>query len=131
MKKTWLVHKGNKTGTFKFNQYNEVKQDWKQKVVTTVRNVGFTAVDACYFNYLVVENTRKRDPSNIISSSIKFIEDGLSEAGVIPNDGWNNVLGITNYFTHQTTHEEGVFLVMTDVMLMPCTMMELYGQSKR
>ena len=131
MKKTWLVHKGTKPGTFKFNQYNEVKQDWKQKVVTTVRNVGFTAVDACYFNYLVVENTRKRDPSNIISSSIKFIEDGLSEAGVIPNDGWNNVLGITNYFTHQPLHEEGVFLVMTDVMLMPCTMMELYGQSKR
>lgn len=112
MKKTWLVHAGKKIGTFKFNKYNEVKQDWKQKVVKVVREVGYTPVEACYFSYLVVEKTRKRDPSNVAASSVKFIEDGLIEAGVIPNDGWDNVLGINTYWTLERKGEAGVRLIM-------------------
>lgn len=114
MKKTWLVHAGNKPGTYRFNKYNQVKQEWKQKVVTTVKQVGFNSVEACYFTYLVVEKTRKRDPSNFSSSAVKFIEDGLTEAGVIPNDGWDNVLGISTYWKLDRKGDAGVFLLMTD-----------------
>lgn len=131
MKRTWLVHSGKKPGTYRFNKYNQVKQDWSKKVETVVAQEGFETVEACYFTYIVVEKTRKRDPSNICSSSAKLIEDGLIKAGVIPNDGWNNVLGICNYWVHEPKGTAGVLVLMTDVVIMPCTAMELYGQSKR
>jgi hypothetical protein len=131
MKKTWLVHKGKKPGQFKFNKYNQIKQDWTQKVVNVVKSTGFCPTEASYFCYLVVEKTRKRDPSNVFSSACKFIEDGLMEAGVIPNDGWNNVLGIATYIKHEPLGEAGVYLVMSDAYIMPCTMDTFYANAKR
>ena len=40
---------------------------------------------------------RKKDPSNI-SYAVKFIFDGLEMAGVIENDGWKQISGITHKF---------------------------------
>jgi len=131
MKKTWLVRKGDKPGTNRYNKYNSVKQDWKAKVVKVVKEVGHTTVTACYFAYMVVEKTRKRDPSNIAASSVKFIEDGLTEAGVIPNDGWDNVLGINTYWRLERKGEAGVFVVMSDLVLMPCTMETIYESQRQ
>lgn len=129
MKKTWLVHKGKQPGTFRFNQYNKVKQDWKQKVVNVVRETGFVPVESCHFSYLVVEQTRKRDPDNICSSAIKFISDGLVDAGVIPNDGWKNVMGISNYW--RQGKKPGVFLLMTDMVVLPLSMNEIYDSQRQ
>ena len=131
MKKSWLVHKGKNPGTFKFNKYNEIKSDWKAKVVKIVKEAGFTPVESCYFAYLVVEKTRKRDPDNICSSAIKFISDGLTEAGVIPNDGWDNVLGINTYWRHEPKGEPGVFVLMTNLVVMPCTMETIYESQRQ
>ena len=130
MKKTWLVHKGKKPGTFKFNRYNTVKQDFKKMAINVIKETGFVPVEACYFAYLVVETKRNRDPSNFCASAIKFAEDSLTEAGVIPNDGWNQVLGINTYWRHEPDGIPGVFLVMTDLVIMPCTMNELYERYK-
>ena len=40
---------------------------------------------------------KKRDPDNI-AAAVKFIWDGLVEAGVIKNDGWNENGGWANHF---------------------------------
>lgn len=129
MKNTWLVHKGKQVGTFRYNQYNKVKQDWKQKVVKVAKETGFAPVKACYFAYLVVEKTRKRDPSNIFSSAIKFIEDGLVTIGVIPNDGWSTVLGIRTHYLHAPKHSPGVFVVLSDCRVDESEIEELYVRS--
>lgn len=39
----------------------------------------------------------RRDPDNI-AAAVKFIWDGLVEAGVIPNDGWKENGGWSNHF---------------------------------
>ena len=41
--------------------------------------------------------TRRRDPDNI-AAAVKFIWDGLVEAGVIENDGWKQNGGWSNRF---------------------------------
>jgi hypothetical protein len=41
----------------------------------------------------------------------------LVEAGVIPNDGWNNVLGIRVHWVHRKGREPGVYVVMSDGLL--------------
>lgn len=100
-------------GQGRWCEYNEIKQNWKAR---TVRALGtpFVRVERCYFTYLVVEESMKRDPSNICSAAIKFIEDGLVEAGVIPNDGWKNVLGIRMHAIHRKDREPGVYVIMSD-----------------
>ncbi len=40
---------------------------------------------------------RRKDLDNI-SAGIKFLLDGLVEAGVIPNDGWGEVAGFSHSF---------------------------------
>lgn len=41
---------------------------------------------------------RRQDPDNIASAK-KFLMDGLQVAGVLPNDGWKNIVGfIDNFF---------------------------------
>jgi hypothetical protein len=100
----------------RFDLYNDIKQDWKQRTIRALSN-PFVRVQRAYFGYLVVEETLKRDPSNICSAAVKFIEDGLVEAGVIPNDGWNNVLGIRVHWVHRKGREPGVYVVMSDGLL--------------
>lgn len=105
-----------KNGGARYSVYNDIKQDWKRR---TIRAIGspFVRVDSCFFGYVIVEETLKRDPSNISSSAIKFIEDGLVEAGVIANDGWSQVLGIRTAPIHRPGRDPGVFVVMSNVPL--------------
>jgi hypothetical protein len=104
--------KGKQRGG-EYDLYNDIKQDWKQR---TVRAVGspFVRTTAAFFGYVVVECERRRDPSNICSAAIKFIEDGLVAAGVLPNDGWDNVLGIRVHWLHRPGRDPGVYVVMSD-----------------
>jgi Holliday junction resolvase RusA-like endonuclease len=44
-----------------------------------------------------VEPNKKRDLDNI-SYAKKFVCDGLREAGKIPNDGWANIIGLSDSF---------------------------------
>ena len=50
-----------------------------------------------YLKFLWVEPNRKRDLDNIAFAK-KFIQDALVKNGVIPNDGWKNILGFTDDF---------------------------------
>lgn len=47
--------------------------------------------------YTWLEPNRKRDKDNIAFAK-KFIQDGLVKAGVLKNDGWNEIEGFTDEF---------------------------------
>ncbi len=110
-----LPKKGKARGA-RFDAYNDIKQDWKHRTVSAI-GAPFVRVKACYFAYLVVEQEMRRDPSNICASAIKFIEDGIVEAGVMKDDGWQNVLGIRVHWIHRKGHRPGIYVVMSDVRL--------------
>ncbi len=110
-----LPKKGQRPGS-RFDAYTDIKQDWKRRTVNAI-GAPFVRVKACYFAYLVVEQEMRRDPSNICASAIKFIEDGIVEAGVMKDDGWKNVLGIRVHWVHRVKHRPGIYVVMSDVRL--------------
>lgn len=105
-----------KSGGMRFDLYNEIKQDWTQRTIAAL-GAPFIRVPSCYFGYVVVEETLKRDPSNICSAAVKFIEDGLVKAGAIPNDGWDQVKGIRVTWIHRKGQVPGVYVVMSDELL--------------
>lgn len=45
------------------------------------------------------EPDRRRDKSNIAAGGRKIIEDALVQTGVIPNDGWKDIVGFEDCFT--------------------------------
>lgn len=51
----------------------------------------------CSFVFNWYCRNKKKDKDNI-SFAKKFILDGLQEAGIIKNDGWNDVINFTDYF---------------------------------
>lgn len=54
-----------------------------------------TPYKAVYVRFYWYVKNAKKDPDNIAFAK-KFILDGLVQAGVIENDGWNNILGFTD-----------------------------------
>lgn len=108
-----LRGKLGKSKQARWDLYNDIKQDWKRR---TIRAVGspFVRVKSAHFGYLIIEENYRRDPSNFCSAAIKFIEDGLVEAGVIPNDGWKEVRSIRMHWLHRPDRHPGVYVVMSD-----------------
>lgn len=104
--------KGKQRGE-RFDLYNELKQDWTQRTIRALP-AAYNKVESAYFGYVVVEANMKRDPSNVCSAAIKFVEDGLVKAGVMPNDGWKNVRGIRSVVIHRPGRIPGIFVVMSD-----------------
>lgn len=96
--------------------YNDIKQAWKRRTIAAI-GTPFVRVKAAFFGYVVVEEKKTRDPSNICSSAIKFIEDGIVEAGVMKDDGWEQILGIRVHWVHRKDREPGIYVVMSDVRL--------------
>jgi len=127
---SWIPIGGKKRNPNQFNMYNQLKQQWTSRVCTYVVKTGFNKVKSAYFHYLLVEPNVKRDPSNIVASACKFIEDGLIKAGVIENDGWKQVLGIRPYWILDRESEGGVFLVMANEHLSHNAIESYYNQRK-
>ena len=110
-----LPKKGKSTPQW-VHAYNDIKQSWKRRTIAAI-GTPFVRVKAAFFGYVVVEQQRTRDPSNICSSAIKFIEDGIVEAGVMSDDGWQQVLGIRVHWIHRALREPGIYVVMSDVRI--------------
>lgn len=119
-----------KKNTYTFNKYNDEKQKWSRLVEKVVKKKGFQKVESCHYSYLVVEKKRNRDPSNICASAVKFIEDGLMKAGVIPNDGWDNVLSIKPEWVLHREGNPGILVVMSDDIVPYWVMIETYIQNQ-
>ena len=53
--------------------------------------------------YLWVEPDQRRDKDNVSSFGRKIIQDGLVKAGILKNDGWNEIQGFRDMFAVDKT----------------------------
>src|SRR6185503_1860675 len=76
----------------------KLKDNWTQIVKGEVQSQKIKKIDKplkIFFQWVVKD--KKRDKDNIMFGQ-KFVFDGLVEAGIIKNDGWNNVNKIDHDF---------------------------------
>ena len=78
-----------------YHKYNDMKRT-NTELVSWVAN-KIPNKKKIFLDITWIEKNRRRDPDNI-AAAVKFIWDGLVEAGVIPNDGWNQNGGWKNNF---------------------------------
>jgi len=75
--------------------YAKLKETYTDAVVWSAK--GIKPFEAGYLDITWYEPHRQRDTDNIAAGK-KFIMDGLQKAGIIKNDGWEQILGFTDAF---------------------------------
>lgn len=75
--------------------YSRMKKDSTNTITWLSKNKA--NMDRIWLDITYVCKNRRKDPDNIAAAK-KFILDGLVAAGVIPNDGWNEIAGWTEDF---------------------------------
>lgn len=100
-------------GGRRWNRYSDIKRQFQEKVALCVRAQGVRPMEHANFHYLILEENRRRDPSNILAGAMKLVEDGLQKAGILPGDGWDQVYSIHPHWRVIVKGEvAGVFVVL-------------------
>lgn len=78
-----------------WNNYREMKQTYTNLVAWNAKRLP--KVESADLIITWICPNRRKDKDNIMGG-IKFILDGLQEAGTIENDGWKQIGNITHKF---------------------------------
>lgn len=74
-----------------------MKQRDQRKIAQYIPR-GLHIKNRIFIEYNFYEPNTKRDKDNISGYFHKIFQDALVECGVIPDDGWNTIKGMTDYF---------------------------------
>lgn len=79
---------------------NAMKQREQAKIITCIRKSlrGLKITKPVKIHYDIYEENKKRDLDNVLSVISKFTQDSLVKAGVLHNDGWNEIQSISADF---------------------------------
>lgn len=77
-----------------------MKKQIEQVVILCAKNQlrGVKFTEAVFMRYIWYEPNKKRDKDNISSFGRKCIQDGLVKAGILKNDGWNEIEAFSDEF---------------------------------
>lgn len=78
--------------------YARMKREWTHLVKNRAIAERLKPVSRAHFAFRWQCGDRRHNPDNIAAAK-KFILDGLVVAGVIANDGWNEVAGFSDDWT--------------------------------
>lgn len=86
------------------NAWTKEKAKIEKRIGGYALEQGFHVEGPSYFNYLFLENDRRRDPTNFASAAHKVIEDALQSTRdsdsvpLLAGDGWKHVLGYVDFW---------------------------------
>lgn len=90
------------------NRYagNAMKRKAEELVIWSARSQlkGWKPKHPVYMVYKWVEPNKRRDKDNISAAGRKFIQDALVKAGVLDDDGWDNIVGFEDKFAVDKKH---------------------------
>ena len=75
-----------------YHAYNNLKQASAKTIKLKLQNANIPKLDKVYLKITYFRKNRRFDPDNIAAAK-KFILDAMVAAGVIENDGWDQVAG--------------------------------------
>jgi hypothetical protein len=91
--------------------YTKLKAETQASIAAEIRRQHLKPMPYAYLSYIWFEPNRRRDLDNI-ASACKYINDALVACKILPNDGWENVLGIKHGFV--VGDEASVHIELTD-----------------
>lgn len=92
--------------------YTALKKDWQQVIGVHIHLAKLQKMQWATVTFLWKEKNRKRDPDNICSAQ-KFVLDALVSKGILPDDGWDEIMGLSHRFSVQARNP-GVDVILED-----------------
>lgn len=92
-------------------KYTEFKEKWNTYIKARIGKSE--PMKKIWINFIWIEPDRKRDPDNIAAAK-KFILDGMILAGLIKNDGWNEIAGWIDRFHVTKQIQPGCLVLIQD-----------------
>lgn len=102
----------NKERSNKFSAA-QIKKNMTEKCIKACQTLPKNYYKKIYLTFTWVCNNKKKDPDNIAFAK-KFILDGLVRAKIIPNDGWNNIIGFKDEFFCEPTEKPKVMITIEE-----------------
>lgn len=78
-------------GVRRFDGYAVMKKSWAQDVAVLCVKAKLKPVKRVRLHFTIVEPNRRKDPDNLVGVLGKLVTDGLVQAGVLPDDGWDEI----------------------------------------
>jgi len=95
------------------NEYNNLKKRWHVIIDRLCAEQNFDCPPCGYFNFVCIEENRRRDKDGVGAGAQKFIQDALVARGSLFNDGWKAILDYRHFF-HVDPERNGVYLIITE-----------------
>ncbi len=89
----------------------EAEQLVRWFIISQLRGVQFDSPVKMHYTW--VEKNRRRDQDNVSSFGRKVIQDALVKAGVLKDDGWDEISGFSDTFAVDK-YEPRIVVVITD-----------------
>jgi hypothetical protein len=84
--------------------YTIRKAQAQDAVALALASLRAPRMASAHFGFTWVESNKRKDPDNILSRK-KFLLDAFVAAGLLPNDGWQQVLSISESWTVANSDE--------------------------
>lgn len=78
-------------GGKRLSKYTECKRNLTDGIAALAKAARLKPVERCHLTFYWTEPNRRRDPDNIAAGGRKLILDALVKAGVLQNDGWQQI----------------------------------------
>lgn len=93
-----------------------MKKETQKKIKNDIQKCNISKFDKpVYMIYNWYVKNKKKDKDNIAFSK-KFIQDSLVENEILPNDGWNNIIGFRDNFYIDSQNPRIEVIIETDVI---------------
>ena len=94
--------------------YSAMKKQWSRTIATCLQHAKILPMERVAVIFTWVERDTRRDPDNILAGGQKLVLDCLVTTGIIPNDGWANIVGLAHNFTIDASNP-GVWVILHEV----------------
>jgi hypothetical protein len=94
------------------NEYNNLKKRWHEIIDRLCGEQAFDCPPCGYFNFICIEENKRRDKDGVGAGAQKIIQDALVKRGSLYNDGWKAILDYRHFFGVDPDRN-GVYLVVT------------------
>lgn len=94
--------------------YKQAKKEWAKRIGLDIAQAKLKPMRRVQIAWRWQERNKRRDPDNFTGISKKFILDTLVNAGILPDDGWDEIAGWTDHWMVDAT-SPGVLITLQEV----------------
>ncbi len=73
--------------------YRQAKAKWSLVISISIQKAKLKPVKRAHITCVWMEPSKRRDPDNFTAIGRKFINDQLVQSGILPDDGWDEIVG--------------------------------------